>query len=87
MSNRMMGDKWMEFTFCHFNDYRNLIEAWTRDPNIIFQKVSILLCHIALTHFYSRQVGVRRQFFTGQRCRTAGSPWSSFSHKEASLPN
>ena len=40
-----------------------------------------------LTHFYSRRVDGRRQFFTGQRCRTAGSPWSSFSHKEASLPN
>ena len=43
----MMGDKWMEFTFCHFNDYRNLIEAWIRDPNIIFQKVlRVQQCHI-----------------------------------------
>ena len=30
---------WMELTFCHFNDMRSLVEAWTRDPGIIHTKV------------------------------------------------
>ena len=32
---------WMEFSFCHFNDYRDLVQAWTRDPKIINRRVSI----------------------------------------------
>ena len=30
---------WMELSFCHFNDQRNLVEAWTRDPEMITKKV------------------------------------------------
>ena len=31
--------EWMELTFCHFNDQRNLVEAWTKDPEMINVKV------------------------------------------------
>ena len=39
--------EWMELTFCHFNDQRNLVEAWRKDPEIINKKVgtsSFLIC-------------------------------------------
>ena len=29
----------MNFTFCHFNDYRNLVENYEKNPEIIFQKM------------------------------------------------
>ena len=31
----------MEFSFCHFNDYRNVVEAWTREHDIIHRRVSL----------------------------------------------
>ena len=36
-------EDWKEFSFCHYNDYRNVVEAWTRDPEIIIQRVSFLV--------------------------------------------
>ena len=38
-------EDWIEFSFCHFNDYRNVVEAWTRNPDITAQRVrlSVLL--------------------------------------------
>ena len=36
-------EDWKEFSFCHYNDYRNVVEAWTRDPEIIIQRVSFSL--------------------------------------------
>ena len=33
----------MEFSFCHFNDFRNVVEAWTRDPKITKQQVSLAM--------------------------------------------
>ena len=34
-------EDWMEFSFCHFNDYRNVVEAWTRNPDITNQRVKL----------------------------------------------
>ena len=34
-------EDWMEFSFCHFNDFRNVVEAWTRDPKITKRQVSL----------------------------------------------
>ena len=43
-------EDWMEFSFCHFNDYRNVVEAWKRDPKIINRRVGLpqTISHIIL---------------------------------------
>ena len=30
---------WLELTFCHFNDFRRLVEAWSEDHEVIHKKV------------------------------------------------
>ena len=56
----MKMTEWMELTFCHFNDQRNLVEAWTKDPEIINKKVrtsSFLLIVKLLLNVDGEKVG------------------------------
>ena len=50
--------EWMELTFCHFNDQRNLVEAWTKDPEIINKKVgTYFLLIVKLLYVDGEKVG------------------------------
>ena len=34
-------DPWIDLTFCHFNDYRTLVELYEKTPDIINQRMGI----------------------------------------------
>ena len=68
--------EWMELTFCHFNDQRNLVEAWTNDPEIINKKVGTSFLLIIKTG--CRWGEGLRQFSTEQLSAAEGKWWSSW---------
>ena len=51
LAERGNMEDWMELSFCHFNDYRNMVEAWTRDPNITSKRVRLSVIDINQTNY------------------------------------